>query len=31
MTGTARSPQLALADFIGEGHLARHVRRMRRL
>ncbi|MHA7776765.1 MocR-like pyridoxine biosynthesis transcription factor PdxR [Roseibium sp. M-1] len=24
-------PQLALADFISEGHLARHVRRMRRV
>lgn len=24
-------PQLALADFISEGHLARHVRRMRRI
>jgi GntR family transcriptional regulator/MocR family aminotransferase len=29
-TGTASLEQLALADFIGEGHLERHVRRARR-
>ena len=28
-TGTATLEQLALADFIAEGHLERHVRRMR--